>query len=151
MKIRLLLLCIICAGSTLLAQDMGSLAFINDLADKKTATFGDAVKLFVVTLDRNSAGFRQDLNVLKKAGVATGYDIKEKAPLRKGVVARMAARYLKLDDSLWYDLFGTERYAFRACVAAEIMIVDGSEWDTVSGEELIEIMRRVGDRSGGEQ
>jgi hypothetical protein len=68
--------------------------------------------------------------------------------MRKGVAARLLARYLGLTDSLLYDIFGSERYAFRACVAAGIMVADGSEWDAVSGEELLEIMRRVAEISG---
>ena len=40
-------------------------------------------------------------------------------------------------------LLGREGYAFRACVAHGIMDHDGSEWDKISGEELIEIMSKV--------
>ncbi len=133
------------------AQDMGSLTFIENLGNKKTATFGDAVSFYMLTLDKNSQGFTQDLRTLKKKGIAAGYNYNKGDALRKGVIARMVARHLNLKDSLWYFIFKTERYAYRACVAAELLPPRGSEWDSISGEELIELMRRVGERSGGAQ
>lgn len=141
----LLLMAVSIAG----AQDMGSLTFIENLGNKKTATFGDAVSFYMLTLDRNTQGFNRDLNTLNAKGIAAGYNYKKGDALRKGVIALMVARHLKLKDSLWYVFFGTERYAYRACIAAGILPPRGSEWDKVSGEELIEIMRRVGERSGG--
>lgn len=131
------------------AQDMGSLTFIENLGNKKKATFGDAVTFYMLTLDKKRTGFARDLASLQKEGIAAGYDLKADDVLRRGVIARMVARHLKLKDSLWYVVFGTERYAYRACVATGLMSPRGSEWDKVSGEELIEIMRHVGERSGG--
>jgi hypothetical protein len=55
----------------------------------------------------------------------------------------MIARYLDLKDLLLYRLFKIERYAYQACVAAEIMEANRSEYDKLSGEELIEIMSTV--------
>ena len=131
------------------SQSMNVLNYVNELGDKKQASFGDAVKLIVLDMGENTSGFESDLSVLNARNkIAAGYSLSENAPLRKGVVARLIARYLRLTDSLVYNIFGTERYAFRACVAADIMIADGSEWDYVSGEELLEIMRRVAVISG---
>ena len=137
-------------STSLFAQSMEDLNFINDLGEKKQTTFGDAVKFMVFEMDMNSTSFARDLSILSDKGIATGYTYGKDDILRKGVIARMVARYLKLDDSVFYRLFGTERYAFRACVAAGIMVSDGSERDRVTGDELIEIMRRVSKKKGEE-
>jgi len=151
MKFRLLIISLILLlSSSLFAQGLGSLGFIHELGEKEQATFGDAVKFMVIVMDKRSVNFKRDLRILNKNGITSGYSNNKNTPLRKGAVARMAARYLKLNDSFMYKIFGTERYAFRACVAADIMVQNGSEWDRISGEELIEIMRRVSEKSGGE-
>ncbi len=136
------------------AQDMGSLVFIENLGNREQATIGDAVTFYMLTLNKPSRGFKADLSSLKKMGVLDAGDLVDAGKndvLRKGVIAGMIARHLKLRDSIWYLATGIDRYAYRACVAAEILPPKGSEWDTVSGEELIEMMRRVGERSGGAQ
>ena len=138
------------ASSGLVGQSMGDLNFINDLGDKKHATFGDAVKFMVLETGQNSTSFAADLALLGRKGISKGYESrKEKDPVRKGVLARMVARRLNLGDSLFYRIFGAERYAFRACAAAGIMTSNGSEWDIVSGDELVEIMNQVSGKSGG--
>lgn len=136
------------------AQGMGSLTFIENLGNKKAATLGDAVTFYLLTLDKPSQGFKADVKALERLGVLKPGSLAEygqKKVLRKGVIAGMVARHLKLRNSLWYIVSGFDRYAYRACVDAKIMPPQGSEWDKVSGEELIEIMRRVGERSGGAQ
>jgi len=131
------------------SQSMSILNYVNDLGNRKQAVFGDIVKFIVLDMGEKTLGFDSDLSVLNAHNrIASGYNLPENTMLRKGVAARLIARYLSLKDSLLYNIFGTERYAFRACVAAGIMISDGSEWDYVSGEELIEIMGRVSTISG---
>jgi len=131
------------------SQSMNVLNYVNELGNRKQAYFGDVVKLIVLDMGEKTLGFESDLSVLNAHNkIAVGYNLNENAPLRKGAAARLIARYLHLTDSLMYNIFGTERYAFRACVAAGVMIADGSEWDYVSGEELLEIMRRVANISG---
>ena len=140
---------IFCFYVSAYSQSMNVLNYINELGDKKQAVFGDIVKLIILDMGERTVSFKSDLSVLNvRNKIAAGYNLGENAPLRKGVAARMIARYLRLNDSLMYNIFGTERYAFRACVAADIMVADGSEWDYVSGEELLEIMRRVAVISG---
>jgi len=125
------------------AQDTGSLGFINDLASKKQATFGDAVIFFAVAADQQSKSFKKNFETLKEMALMKNLDYDSGKPLRRGMVALMAARYMKLRDSLLYNIFDTERYAHRACVAAGIMDAATSEWGPVSGDELIEIMSAV--------
>jgi len=136
------------------AQNMGSLTFIENLGNREQATLGDAVTFYMLTLNKPARGFKADLSALKRLGILDAgalLDSGKKDVLRKGVIAGMIARHLKLRDSIWYLVTGFDRYAYRACVAAKILPPKGSEWDKVSGEELIEMMRRVGERSGGVQ
>ena len=139
----------LCFYASVNPQSMSVLNYVNELGDRKQATFGDIVTLLVLDMGEKTLGFESDLSVLNvRNKIAAGYNLRENAPLRKGAAARLIARYLRLSDSLMYNIFGTERYAYRACVAAGIMIADGSEWDYVGGEELLEIMRRVSIISG---
>lgn len=146
--IALVLLIISGAG----AQNMGSLTFIENLGNRKTTTVSDAVSFYLLTLNKPAQDFENNVKSLIRIGILkegfladySGDDI-----LRKGVIAGMVARHLKLRDSIWYIISGADRYAYRACVADRIIPPKGSEWDTVSGEELIEIMRYVGQRSRG--
>jgi hypothetical protein len=131
------------------SQDAASPAYLPELSEKKQATFGDAVSLFVMTLGRRPANFAAERDFLVRENVLVNKKDKENDPLRRGTLALMAARYLKLGDSLMYAVFGTGRYAFTACVANDIMYYQGGERDVLSGDELIEIMARVGEKAGG--
>jgi len=120
--------------------------FINALAEKKKVTFDDGVKIYMYTLGRVPAGFEADVKTLKglKLLKANKYD-KDKT-LRRGMLALMVARHLKLKGSLLYLMFDTERYAHRACVAEKLMDPNTSELDTMSGDELLEVIALVSER-----
>jgi hypothetical protein len=133
----------------LFGQDMGNIVFITELSNRKEATMADAVKLFVLTLNKKSGSFAADLQVLKKENILGDSGYTENTPLRRGALASMAARYLKLGDSFMYSVIGTGRYAVTVCVAHQIMPPAVGEWDVLSGGELIEIMSLVGERAGG--
>ncbi|MCP4134773.1 MAG: hypothetical protein GY754_27610 [bacterium] len=130
-------------------QNIGSLSFIHQLGDKEKASLEDGVTFFVLTMGQTSSSFDANVAALKAKTLLNDSKYDKNAPLRRGLLAGMICRYLKLGDSLFYKIFGTDRYAFRACIAAGLMDVDGSEWDILSGEELIEIMARVGEYGGG--
>jgi hypothetical protein len=124
------------------AQENTSIAFINSLDAQKSATFSDAVTFMAYIETGSTKGFAGDLALLKKEGIViTEYG--EKAPLKRGALAKIIALKAKLKDSLLFNIFHSERYAFRACVAAGIMPANRSEYDTLSGTELIEIMSRL--------
>ncbi len=132
------------------SQDMGSIAFINELAAKKEASYGDAVRIFAQTAGRRSAGFKADHQFLLDQKIAWRNSYAENAPLRRGTLALLTARYLKLDDSLMYTILKIRRYAVTACVANGLMSSNGGEWDVLSGEELIEVMGIISAKVEGE-
>ena len=98
-----------------------------------------------VVLQEANVKTLKEMQLLK----ADRYD-KDK-PLSRGMLALMVARHLKLKGSLFYLMFDTERYGHRACVAEKIMDVNTSEWDTMTGDELLEVMAIVSERMEGKQ
>lgn len=140
---KLLVICYTLLIIPVMAQSPGNLAFINELGEKGTATFGDAVIFFMLIENKSPGDFEANLAELNKQKITQGIEEAENTPLTQGMLALMIARGLKLKDSLFFLMTGTRRYAFRACVAAKIMDADTSEWDTMSGDQLIEIMAKV--------
>lgn len=131
------------------AQNTDSVSFMNDLAMKKTATIGDAVRLFLLATGKAPSNFTADAKSLTDAGLLPDRVLKEEDVLKRGLLAKMIAKHLQLNDSLFFNIFKSERYAFTACVAANLMVPEGSEYDKISGSELVEIMTKVADRTGG--
>ncbi len=136
-------------AAPLAAQDMGDFTFIDELASKKEATQGDAVRMFVIHLGKNPTTFAANLRVLEKENIVRGMKLAENKKLRRGTLALMAARQLKLGDSLLYAVFGGGRYAVTACVANDVMTSEGGEWDVISGGELVEVIGKMSEKAGG--
>jgi hypothetical protein len=143
MKRAAFILASILAVTAVQAQQM---QFINDLADKKVVTFGDAVTIFMYTLGREPAGFNADVAALKGRKLLKLNRYDKAAPLRRGMIALMAARHLKLKGSLFYLMFDTQRYAHRACVAEGLMSAKTSEFDKLTGDELLEFIAAISAR-----
>jgi hypothetical protein len=149
-RIIIISLCIL-FSSQLFAQNIANIEFINTVADKDKTTFADSVHFFMLTAGKKIQSFDENMKVLNREGITSGINLVKDSPLRRGALALMLARYLKLGDSLLYAIFKTERYAYRACAANNIMSYDGSEWDTLSGGELVEIMTKVSEMTGGNE
>lgn len=133
-------------------QGLGSLVFIHELGEKKIATVDDAFRIFLLTIEKNPGTFKNNMMVLSKMDLIKRTDYIKNEPVRRGLVAYMVAKHLKLKDSLMYLVFGTERYAHRACAAEDIMTFNQSPRDLLSGDELIEIMGLVGRKlEGGDE
>jgi hypothetical protein len=153
MKRYLILLALLLAAVPLLSQEGGyqgvaDIEFLNQVADRPVATVGDAVGLFSMFYGERRPDFAGNLEFLRQKGVA-GTGLAEADSLRRGTLAQLAARYLRLGDSLMYAVIGTGRYAVTVCVANEIMEPAGGEWDVLSGGELVEIVRKVAEKAGG--
>ncbi len=138
-KIRVMIL-ILLMGISAFSQPMGEIDFIDSLDSKKVASYGDAIKLFAFQLLGKSNDFNRD--VIALGSIVTQKTGKDQ-PLRKGALAGITARYLKLSDSLMYRLTGLDRYAFRVCAAHNIMNGNGSENDIMSGMELLDIFNKI--------
>ncbi len=145
----LLIISIVFCAPRAFPQNISNLIFINELADKDEVTFKDAVRFFVITIGKQPKNHKRNLQILKKGGVMEGINSDKNTLIRKGTLSLMIARHLDLKDSLLFMIFKFERYAFKTCVANGIMHYNASEWDRISGGELIEIMTNVSEMSGG--
>jgi hypothetical protein len=67
------------------------------------------------------------------------------APLNKGVISQLLANALELKGSILFSIFGTQRYAVRLMVYHNLMPPLSSEWEHLSGDELLEIIRLASD------
>ena len=132
--------------SSAYAQDMNQLNFIHSLDSKGAATYGDAVKLFAASTGAKTGSFASESALLNEQGLALNYE--EDAPLTRGMAALMTAKYLNLKGSFMYLIFNIERYAYRACIADSLMPGNGSEFDKLSGPELLELMSLISDKKG---
>lgn len=146
MRHRLMVLLFLIMGSFGFAQDAGQINFLNDLAGKKEVTFEQGVKFYLYTLGKFPVNFDIDVKALRDLKMLKAPKYDKNRPLRRGMLALMIARHLKIKNSLFFLMFDTRRYAHRACVGAKIMDVDTSEFDLMTGDELIETMAAVSER-----
>ncbi len=130
------------------AQGVDSADYVTVLGDKEKATCADAMTIFVYQLGKKPGNYAANQEALRSMGINVT-NRGENEFLRRGEMANMVAQYLKLRNSLFYNIFKTDRYAVKACIAAEIMTQDSSEWDILSGEDLLEIMRKAGEKEQG--
>ena len=131
---------------------LNSLNFTEKLGSKKTVTIKDGVTFFMFVLNKKPGNFNKDVAELQKLGILKKKkkEYNEDSHLRLGFLSNMIVRYLKLDDSMMYQIFKSDRYAYRICTAEGITSEGASEWNKLSGEELIEIMSIVIERSAAE-
>ncbi len=132
-------------------QSVADIEFVNEIADAPMARVKDAVGLFAMFYGARRPDFQNNVALLRNKGIPLPEGIQENAPLRRGLLALLAARYLHLGDSFMYRIFHTKRHAVTACVAGGIMESSGSEWDILSGGELVEVVRKVAEKAGGDK
>lgn len=126
----------------------GNIEYLQNMAQTKQVTMADAVKMFAMEIDKSDSSFEKEVSSLIKAKILPDKKYNAEKPLRRGDLALMSARYLKLSDSIWYTIFGSRRYAYTACISAKIMTADGSEYDYISGPQLLETMRIISEKAG---
>lgn len=132
---------------TAYAQKTNEIDWLGQIDRKTAVTYGDAVTLFIFQLGKNPSTFEKDSADLDSAGIGLqGYN--EGDVLTKGMLSKMTARYLDLDGSFMYLIFGTERYAFKVCVANGFFYEDGSSSDILSGPAMIEVFSKISEIKG---
>ena len=124
-------------------QLMISLQIANELSSKSTITFGEAVRFLMLTIHGHYLNFEEDLAYLVRQNIAQGIKLKENDEINLGTLSLMTARTLKLKNSLFFNIFGTKRYAVRACADAGLINNTSGVHDKVSGEEFVELMRKI--------
>ncbi len=147
MKKILSVLFILSLVSFISAQDLNQIEYTQNLDIKKKVLFSDAVTMFVYQLNRKPSTFDKDAKYLLDQGIIKKIYPADK-PLRRGTIAYMTVKHLKINDSLMFKITKSERYAFYVCVSYKIMDKDGSENDILSGGELLEIFNSISEFGG---
>lgn len=132
-------------------QSVADIEFVNQVADLPLARVKDAVGLFAMFYGVRRPDFQNNIALLRSKGIPVPDGLQENDALRRGTLALLAAQYLRLGDSFMYRIFHTKRHAVTACVAGGIMEASGSEWDILSGGELVEVVRKVAEKAGGDK
>ena len=143
MRRTVILTALLMISAPLFAQEIN---FINNLSGKSVVTFADGVQMYMYALGRPAVNFDASVRTLREMGLLKKDSYEAGKTLRRGMLALMVARHLKLKSSLMYLMFDTRRYAHRACVGARIMAADSSEFDKLTGDELIEVIAIVTER-----
>lgn len=120
--------------------------FINQLLEKKNATFEDCVYSFCYLNNLDvSNDFDSNLNALKKIIPVMPKNFSKDKVLTIGDFSLFSAQHLKLNSFLLYIASKLPRYATRELVEINILALNTSEWEKISGEELIKLMQRIYD------
>jgi len=127
---------------------MFSMQLADKISEKSEVTFFDTVEFMMLVVHGHYKNFQEDLDFLVRHNIAHGIKLNEKDVVNLGTVSLMCARTLNIKNSLMYNIFGGKRYAVRACAAIGLVPDNSGEYDKVSGEELIEIMRKLASYSG---
>lgn len=134
-------------SSELLAQNKikltnnNEIQYLDNLSNQKTTTVADAFALYYKFKFNKISNYNTHKNAIVKIGAINKEEYKTgKELLKRGLLAQIIATELNLKNSLLYIIFGSDRYAYRACAASFIMPHGKSSYDLMSGQELIEAM-----------
>ncbi len=145
MKKYLLLFLVFAIVSPMLVftQNNTMFKYLNSIDKKNETTIDDGVILILYMLKKNvPASYNARIKLMKKLGfMDNSFSKKKNDRLTRGDISLMIAKVLKLKGSFLYNLFGTGRYSYRLLVYHNLMPISKSEWDSISGEELIEAIR----------
>ena len=128
------------------AEGTSTIEYIQNLAKKQNAAVSDAVILFAAQSGSGLRSFDAAEKFLVSKGILQRREYSPNSALKRGLLAGMTARALGLRGSFMFNLTGADRYACTACAAEGIMREDISEFDPISGPELVEILGAVSAR-----
>ncbi|OHD16859.1 MAG: hypothetical protein A2086_12370 [Spirochaetes bacterium GWD1_27_9] len=121
-------------------------SFIDDLSTKKNATFSDCVKMFCFMYNVEVTDeFSQNVKNLSKfvKYFPKGYSANKK--LTVGNFSLFAVQYLKINGGLFYLATKSGRYATRELIFRDILLFNTSEYEEISGVDLIRFIHKVVD------
>lgn len=142
-RMLFLVLILLCAIPLYAADGTASVTLLQDLSGKRSAVVSDAVLLFSTQEGFAAKDFSSACDFLIEKKILKKRDYSPDEPLSRGLVAGMTARVLGLRGSLLFLITDADRYACAACAAEGIMKGDVSEYDRISGPELVDIIGTV--------
>jgi hypothetical protein len=120
----------------------GSAAANLELAAKQRVTVADSL-IYVALL----AGRELDTLEAARTFLISRGIVQDTTPLgsvlRRGELASMIMRVKNWGGGFMYSVFGGKRYAWRELVFRRVMPGGGSEYSTVSGDELLLVIGRA--------
>jgi len=124
---------------------------LDEIADKSKVTLDDALFMILLIKEKNQiaykGNFKQRLAAVEKLELLPkNFKGQETQNLRRGQLAMMLTRLLKLKGSILYNMFPGERYSYKLCAYHELMPQKKSEWESLSGDELLEVIRKTMDK-----
>lgn len=124
-----------------------STQFFIDLANKEYASVADGLQMIAYLADLDGAilqgGSSAILAELQSRGIVEEEEVQINEELTKGFLANMIMKTLDLGGGMWYSITGADRYAYRELVFKGIITSVGSEYQGMSGGELIAIISRA--------
>lgn len=119
-------------------------AFMDKLIFKEKATFGDLVTLFsYLSGEGSTEDFDSNLRDMKMKFKFFPKDVSETRKITVGDFSLFAIQYLKIESGLFYLATRSERYASRELIDRKIVPFNTSEYNNISGLELISYLQKV--------
>jgi hypothetical protein len=124
-------------------RDSAQLAY--DLSQKTWCSNDDACSMILLLLNGEDPyrNFDERIVALDEKGIADiGWDIEADKPVTKGTLAYMLCRAVDIRGGVMMHLLNIRRYSYRQAVAEGLM-VRGSEFEPLTGPEVVGIMGRA--------
>lgn len=120
--------------------------FLNLLSEKKNAAFEDCIASFCYLYEMEvKDDFNENLELLKQKIKYFPKKYSKEKLLTFGDFSVFAAQYLNLKSGMFYMAGKNGRYASRELIIINIIPLYTSEWDIISGLELIRLLQKVDD------
>jgi len=118
--------------------------FIDNLYKQKNATYYDCIKSFCYLNNLEvTNNFEKDLESLKKIIKYLPKNIPDEKKLSLGNFSLLAIQYLKIESGMMYFATHSGRYASRELMMRGLIPFNASEWEEMSGAELISNLQKV--------
>jgi hypothetical protein len=118
--------------------------FIDNLDKQKTASYYDCIKVFSYLNKLEVTGdFNTDVEALKAVINKLPRNYKEDQKLTIGTFSLLAMQQMKIESGLFYLMTHSGRYASRELIIRGILPFNTSEWELLSGSDLIRNIQKV--------
>lgn len=119
-------------------------SYLEELSRKEKASYQDAVYLIMAYTGKlkENSDFNDNIDSLKKEYPKLRIKKPDK-DLRMGDLAYLICKVKNIKGGIWYTVSKTGRYATRELIYKNIFPQGVSEWDIVSGMELLNTMGKV--------
>jgi len=120
--------------------------FLNVLSEKKNAAFEDCITSFCYLYELEvKEDFNENIEMLKQKIKHFPKKYSKENLLTIGDFSVFAAQYINIKSGIFYMAGKNGRYASRELMIINIIPLYTSEWNKISGLELIRLLQKVDD------